>query len=126
MASHPISQLTSDVELREMPEKSATRDRRRRSRAQVHWPVAFSLRGTTEMVHTATHDLSSDGFYCIANTRFVPGETRDCMLAVPTHHPPNGAPALIVLCQVRVIRVEVLAESGSCGVGCRIIDYRFA
>jgi hypothetical protein len=48
------------------------------------------------------------------------------MLAVPTHHPPNGAPALIVLCQVRVIRVEVLAESGSCGVGCRIIDYRFA
>ena len=108
-----------------MPEKSVIHDRRKRNRAQVHWPLSFSLSGTRESVQTMTHNLSSDGFYCVANARFVPGETRDCMLAVPTHYPHNGAPALPVLCKVRVIRVEVKDDDGSYGVGCQITDYRF-
>src|SRR5580704_8489719 len=125
MASHSINRLPSDLELMEMPEKSVRQDRRKRTRAQVHWPLSFSLAGATEMVQTLTYNLSSDGFYCVANARFVPGETRECMLAVPTHHPHSCIRVLSVLCKVRVIRVEVLSEGGSCGVGCRIMDYRF-
>jgi hypothetical protein len=125
MASYPINRLPSDLEVRELPEKSVKHDRRKRTRAQVHWPLSFSLSGTTEIVQTTTHNLSSDGFYCVANTKFVTGETRDCMLAVPTHHAYSDTRTLAVLCKIRVIRVEMLGEGGFCGVGCQIMDYRF-
>jgi hypothetical protein len=124
MASHSINQLPSGLELREVAERPAVRDRRSRTRAEVHWPVSFSLPGTTEIVRTVTRDLSSAGFYCILNASFIPGESRDCTLAVPTNQPHNGLRALVVRCQVRVVRVELSAESGSSGVGCQIIDYR--
>jgi PilZ domain len=124
MASHLNNHLPTALELPEMPEKSTARDRRKRTRAQVHWPLSF-LSGTAEIIQTMTHNISSDGFYCIANARFVPGETRDCMLAVPTHSPHSDSPALPVRCKIRVIRVEMFAEGGFCGVGCQIVDYRF-
>jgi len=120
-----INRLPADLESLEMPEKSFARERRKRARAQVHWPLSFSRPGTSEIVHSMTHDLSSDGFYCIANAIFVPGETRDCTLAVPTRHPQGGVRAVPVLCKVRVIRVEVKDDDGSYGVGCQITDYRF-
>ena len=99
MASLPINRLPSDVEMPESPEKARSINRRKRTRAQLHWPLSFSLTGTTETVQTITQDLSSDGFYCIANARFV-------------------------LCKVRIIRVEVTGERGFYGVGCQIMDYR--
>jgi len=101
-------------------------ERRRRARAKVHWNLYFTLPGTSELVRTITHDLSSQGFYCITNGGFVAGEMRECTLIVPTHDPHGGNPALPVVCRVRVVRVEVLDEGGICGVGCAIEDYRFA
>lgn len=101
------------------------RERRRRTRVQVHWPICFIRPGLTEIVETVTRDLSSDGFYCLANTAFVPGEIRECTLGVPMHHPDSGDRVRPVLCRVRVIRVEALGGNGSYGVGCRIEDYRF-
>ena len=100
-------------------------DRRKRVRMQVHWPLLFSRPGTTEMVTTVTRDLSSDGFYCLADTTFLPGDTVECTLGVPTRHPRHGDRVLAVQCRVRVIRVEALQEFGRFGVGCRIEDYRF-
>jgi hypothetical protein len=108
----------------ESPEKARSINRRKRTRAQLHWPLSFSLTGTTETVQTITQDLSSDGFYCIANARFVPGEARHCTLLVPTHHPGGENSPLHVLCKVRIIRVEVTGERGFYGVGCQIMDYR--
>ena len=108
----------------EVPAKPRVVDRRKRTRAQLHWPLLFSLLGSTEAVQTTTHDVSSAGFYCIANARFVPGEDMHCTLTVPTYHP-NGE-NLHVLCKVRIIRVEITAERGFYGIGCQIIDYRLA
>jgi hypothetical protein len=108
----------------ESPEKARMTNRRKRTRAQLHWPLCFSLKGTTETVQTMTLDLSSDGFYCVANARFVPGEARHCTLLVPTHHPGGENSPLHVLCKVRIIRVEVTAERGFYGIGCQIMDYR--
>ncbi len=125
MASHSIHRRPDYPDMQGMPEVSLSADRRRRARARVHWPLCFALPGISERVQTITQDLSSDGFYCIANARFVPGESRECTLLVPTHHPHGGDPALPVLCKVRIIRVEVLAEAGCYGVGCQIEDYRF-
>ena len=104
---------------------SMERDRRRRVRMQVHWPLFFSRPGSPQAVETVTHNLSSDGFYCLANTTFVPGEVTECTLGVPTRHPRNGERVLAVHCKVRVIRVEALQENGMYGVGCRIEDYSF-
>ena len=101
------------------------RERRRRARVQVHWPICFIRPGIPEILETVTHDLSSDGFYCRANTAFLPGEIGECTLRVPIHHPDNGDRARLVLCRIHVIRVEALGEDGLYGVGCRIEDYRF-
>ena len=125
MELDPRNHVPAFLDMREGIEKPVTIERRRRVRAQVHWPLCFSRPGTAEMVRTITQDLSSHGFYCIVNAGFVPGEMRECTLVVPTHHPNGGRPALPVLCKVRVIRVEVLGESGLWGVGCQIEDYRF-
>jgi hypothetical protein len=125
MALNGIIRAPSDLEVRETPGRAGTLDRRKRTRAQVHWPLSFMLAGTPEVVQTVTQDLSSDGFYCVAKARFIPGETVDCMLALPTPNRHGGTGASLVFCKVRVIRVEVTAEGGRYGAGCQIIDYRF-
>jgi hypothetical protein len=124
MASLPLNRLRSDIEMPEVPEKPRAMNRRKRTRSQVHWPLSFSLAGTAETVQTTTHDLSSHGFYCVANGRFVPGEARHCILTVPTPSPLGQYGQLQVLCKVRIIRVEVTAERGFYGIGCQIMDYR--
>ena len=108
-----------------VPEKLAMIDRRKRTRAQVHWALCFSEPGTPDVLRTMTQNLSSQGLYCLAKAPFVPGETRECTLLVPTHDPNGGKPLLPVLCKIRVVRVEVLGEGGWYGIGCEIEDYRF-
>ena len=98
-------------------------ERRRRTRLRVHWLLRLHKANATEAVETVTHDLSSDGFYCLAKTSFVPGESLTCTLGVPTRHP-NGAARLVsVECRARIVRVEA-APGGLFGVACRIEEYR--
>lgn len=99
-------------------------ERRRRTRMQVHWPLVFFQPGTPDTVESTTRDLSSEGFYCLAKTRFTPGEIRECTIRVPTHHPDTGDRVLPAQCKVRVVRVEAVGETGLYGVGFRIEDYR--
>ena len=99
-------------------------DRRRRVRMQVHWPLRFLRSDLLEAVETVTSDLSSEGFYCLANTPFVPGELRVCTLGVPTNYPRSGERMLTVECKVRIVRAQ-LRDDGLYGVGCHIEDYRF-
>jgi PilZ domain len=119
MASLPLTQQLT--KMHEAPVKSGLVDRRKRQRSPVHWLVSFPVAGTNDLVQTVTQDISSDGFYCIVNARFAPGEIRHCTLMLPTH---NEIGHLPVLCKVRVIRVTVTAERGFCGIACQIIDYR--
>ena len=101
------------------------KERRRRSRMEVHWPVSFWHSGTNGGFESVTQDLSSDGFYCVASAAFIPGEIRTCTLAIPVHNRNGGDQLVRVYSRVRVIRVEALAESGKYGIGFRIEDYRF-
>lgn len=105
--------------------RTAAQERRRRARVQIHWSLHFLRPGATDGLDTVTQNLSSDGFYCIANTAFVPGETISCTLTVPTHDRNGGDRVRPILCRVRIIRVETLGEADLYGVGCRIEDYRF-
>ena len=106
--------------------ETTERERRRRARIHVHWPLCFVPTGVAKTVETVTHNLSSDGFYCFTNTTFVPGEIRECTLGVPTRDPISGPKLLIVQCRVRVIRVETLGGNSRYGVGCHIEDYHLA
>jgi hypothetical protein len=101
------------------------RERRRRTRVLLRWPLCFFGTGSSDAIETVTHNLSSEGFYCIANTPFIPGEIRECTLGVPTNRRNGGEPIQPIQCRVRVIRVEALGESGPFGIGCRIEDYCF-
>lgn len=126
MLSKMVDYLPNYLDTRPIDQTEAViRERRKRTRVQVHWPVCFIRPSTADTVETVTHDLSSDGFYCLANTAFVPGEIRECTLGVPMHRTHTGDRVRAVLCRVRVIRVEALGQDGSYGVGCRIEDYRF-
>lgn len=120
-----LTKRSSDlVAIRRLSDRPVSMERRKRNRVQVHWDLTFTRAGGPE-IQTITQDLSSNGFYCLAQPGFMPGEVRECTLAIPTHHPDGGRPTVRVFCRVRVIRVEMLGESGLCGVGCEIEDYRF-
>lgn len=123
MLSKSLDPVPAYSELPENP-PSADRERRRRPRATVHWPVHFYQPGSPETLQAITHNLSSEGFYCLIGGKFVPGETRECTLAVPAHRPHNGCHVLALQCTVRIVRVDMLGGDGTCGVGCRIEDYR--
>ena len=97
-------------------------DRRKRARVPVEWPVVFSD-GHGSVIEAVTHDLSSNGFYCLASRPFVPGEVRICTLSLPANHPDDLSLVMPVQCRVRVLRVEALAERDLFGVSCRIDDY---
>lgn len=106
------------------PPAAASKERRKRPRLQVHWPIHVLKPGTAHSIDTVTRDLSSEGCYFIAKSALAPGEVRTCILGVPSRDPKREQ-VLPVECQVRVVRVESIPEDGSWGIGCRIEDYRF-
>ncbi len=101
------------------------RDRRRRYRARVHWPVQFEGRDASVLLTTETQDISSDGFYCRSKAVFAPGELVDCTLHVPAHRPQASGGMLPVKCKVRIVRVDEPDSHGFHGIACRIEDYQF-
>jgi hypothetical protein len=121
MSSKALTQFPPFIQT--VQEPSEATDRRKRSRMQVHWRIRFLKRDTTVVVESVTCDLSSEGFYCLANTPFIPGEFTTCSLAVPTNYPKNDDRVVSVECQVRIVRVQAMAD-GLYGIGCRIEDYR--
>jgi len=100
-------------------------DRRNRIRTQVHFPVRFLPAGTMDVLETTTQNLSSDGFYCLIKSPFVPGESLECTLSLPAHQPHSTERMLLLECKVRIIRVEAPDGDGLYGIGCRIEDYCF-
>ena len=107
-------------------ERSGSTERRKRARTRLHWPVLLFRNQTADAIESQTRDLSSDGFYCVANSSFTPGELLICTLKVPTHDPNGKHLERNLECKVRVMRVEPQEAGGSFGVACRIEDYCFA
>lgn len=123
MGIYPVNLQPAHLTRESAVEKPVHLERRKRVRVQVRWPILFSQTHFDDVVQTVTHDLSSNGFYCTATATFIPGETLECTLILPTRSP-IGRPVLRMLCRVRVIRVEAAGESGLWGMGFQIEDYR--
>jgi hypothetical protein len=100
------------------------RERRRRARTNLHWPVLFRYH-RADPVASVTENLSSHGFYCLSQTPFTSGELLLCWLTVPTHDPSAAKGTMQVECNVRVVRSEATSEEGLFGIACRIEDYHF-
>jgi len=113
----------SDVEQR--AESTLGRDRRRRYRARVHWPIQFHGRGGLDLSATETQDLSSDGFFFFSSTAFCLGDLLECTILVPAHGPEAPGSTLPLRCKARIVRVDAADSQGAYGVACCIEDYRF-
>lgn len=107
-------------------EKPVSVERRRRARTRLHWPVLLFRNYMGKAVESETRDLSSDGFYCLTNTPFTPGELLMCTIKVPTHDPNGKHLERNLECRVRVVRVEAQDASGAMGIACLIEDYHLA
>jgi hypothetical protein len=99
-------------------------ERRKRVRTEVRWPVWLFPEGTQERMGSLTQNLSSGGFYCLADTPLTVGDTLLCLLKVPSHEPNGRHVEQMLECRTRVVRVETHAE-GRYGIACRIEDYHF-
>jgi hypothetical protein len=126
MASNSVKTRTDRRDVQNISDGKLTTERRKHFRAQVHWPVVFAGSAIEDLVRTVTKDLSNKGFYCVANARFLPGETVECTLIVPTRNPSDRQPVLPLACKVRVVRMDVIAEGALYGFGFQIEDYRLS
>jgi hypothetical protein len=120
----PLERIPAFVD--EMPQLEGRfpLERRKRARTEVRWPVWLFSEGGQERVGSLTQNLSSSGFYCLAETPLTVGDTLLCILKVPSHEPNGKDVEQILECRTRVVRVEAHAE-GRYGIACRIEDYHF-
>jgi hypothetical protein len=99
-------------------------DRRRRPRLRLAYAIRLHRPGGEALVETKTHDLSCEGFFCIADRAFSPHDKVECELVIPTGRPDQLFEQDIILrCRAEVVRVEWQGSGGAFGVACRFADY---
>jgi hypothetical protein len=124
MSVIPLERIPAFVDELPQLESRLPPERRKRVRAKVRWPVWLYPEGVQERLGSITQNLSSSGFYCLAETPLTVGDTLLCLLKVPSHEPNGKDVEQILECRTRVVRVEAHAE-GRYGIACRIEDYHF-
>src|SRR5512140_888267 len=92
-------------------------ERRRRSRLSLCYHLQLWRVDGQLPLEAETDNISSSGFYCIAQEPCSPGEHLKCRLVIPSHSPP-----LVLDRQVRVIRVEIKGLEPGFGVACEFTD----
>ena len=124
MSANPLEMFTVSMGADRPPEGSSRMERRGRVRTKLHWPVLLFRSDAPEAIETTTENLSSSGFYCLAQTRLAVGETLICSIKVPTHDTSGKHCERNLECKIRVMRTESRAD-GVYGIACRIDDYQF-
>jgi hypothetical protein len=127
MSTKPVETFareTADIGAGREPMLSA--ERRGRRRLGVRWRVSLWGGPLTETIETVTENLSSQGFYCLSKTPFVPGERLACRLHIPGHASEQNGSEAELECRVLVVRLDPANRDGCFGMGCRIEEYRVA
>jgi len=99
----------------------ATRERRKRTRIALHWPVYLYRDPGAPPVESTTENLTSNGFYCVSKEPFQLGEQLECVIAIPVGAFGYSAEPIRLQCRVKVMRVE--GQTDGFGLGCSIEDY---
>ena len=97
-----------------------TGERRRRARMALHCPVRLARIGDVRTVESRTENLSSQGFYCVSDEAFAPGDRLECVLALPGAVFGYGESPFRLHCRARVMRVEQRQPESGFGLACRI------
>ena len=75
------------------------------------------------MIRAETRNVSSGGFYCLANQSLIPGEILNCDLTLPASRSLSKS-KMTLHCTVQVLRVD--ERTLGFGSACRIRDYSVA
>jgi hypothetical protein len=97
-------------------------ERRTRPRLPLHWNVYIFRKADSCPLVSRTKDLSSQGFYCIVEKAFTPGEQVYCDIDIPAQRTLIQSPGASLHCRIQVLRVEA-AATGGYGLACRIEEY---
>jgi hypothetical protein len=99
-------------------------ERRRKPRTDLHWAVRLIRDSDQEPVECVTSNLSSEGFYCLCEESFVPGEFVECTILIPARTRNTRKGSLSLRCFAQVVRVDSPVVDGRSGIGCHIENYR--
>ena len=94
-------------------------ERRRRRRFPLQCDVEFVREGQT--FHSATVDISSQGFYCVVDPAVEAGEELRCQVDLMQGHNGLSLPGVSLNCEVVVLRSDE-REDGH-GIACWIRNY---
>jgi hypothetical protein len=100
------------------------RERRKRVRTTVHWPILIFRNEATDGIESTTHNLSSTGFFCFSRKPLDTEETVFCTFRIPAYDPQGRERLWIMECRARVKRVEKAIHEGLFGLACEFVDYR--
>ena len=96
-------------------------DRRKRKRVALHWPIRLFRGHEMRSIESTTENITSNGFYCLSQEPFRPGERLECIIVVPAGSYGYSDAPICLQCRVRVTRVDDQPECF--GLGCSIEDY---
>ncbi len=99
-------------------------DRRKRPRFALRCPVRLAMNDRASALETQTENVSSAGFYCVAEEPLSLGEMVECVLQLPDWRRGLRDKEPLLRCRARVVRVT---PSG-CGYGLAfsIIAFEFS
>jgi hypothetical protein len=73
---------------------------------------------------TETTDISNNGFYCNTAQPFAPGDTLQCLIALPGQKvAEDSSDQLYLEAKADVVRIVTNSGTGF-GIGCQIAEYR--
>ncbi len=116
-------------EFAEPPDPAAVRnavkpvifDRRQRERVNLRCQVQILGDGGSA-IHATTLNLSSRGFYCVADRSFTPGEQLQCLIGFSPFGPAAEPVLASLVCVAEVVRAEQRPDGF--GIACRIERYK--
>jgi hypothetical protein len=100
-------------------------ERRKRQRLAARWPVQI-WRASEDVINAHTINVSSDGFYCVLSQHLSPGEVFRALLEISGSGGNRESRQIVLCCEIQVLRVESLTDSGTRGVAFRIVNYSVA
>jgi hypothetical protein len=104
------------------PLTGRTPERRKRRRVAVQWQLRI-WKSPQDCLFTRTVNISTDGFYCLSPEPLTPGDALIAILEIPQVGAAQDYRALLLRCEISVLRVETLIGSSSCGIAGKILNY---
>jgi hypothetical protein len=112
---------TTVIEISTPSKRSKARDQRSTPRLPLTYSLLLSRPGEALSVVTKTENVSSKGFYCVSELRFLPRERLMCEMVIPSGSNQFKEDDLVLYALAEVLRVT--RRGREFGVACRLESY---